>query len=151
MLEKQDRHKQALLTWLTMLRASGSIRKSIDFRLRDQFGVSIARFDVLAALERAGRNGLRAGELSRKLVVSDGNTTQIMGKLVTKGYVLRRRDESDARAVIYSLSDEGAALFQEMAVAHHGWIDDIFSDLPSSEIAALRDMLNRLPPQPSQD
>ena len=141
-----DRDMKTLRTWLALLRASNTIKKDIDSKLRTQFGISISRFDILSALERGNRNGLRAGELSRQLFVSEGNTTQVIGKLIQEGLVLKRNDANDARVVIYSLSDEGEALFRKMAAEHRKWIGETFKELSEAELTALQDLLSQLPP-----
>ncbi len=143
----KDATRESLLAWLDLLRTSNAIKKDVDARFRLEFGQSISRFDALAALERANRNGLRAGALSRQLVVSEGNVTQLMGKLLRDGLVLKRNDDSDARVVIYSLSDEGKALFGRMARAHRRWIQDIFAEFSGEELSRFRDLLKILPRQ----
>jgi len=134
-------------TWLALLRTSNTIKKSLDQQFRTHYGISISRFDVLAILQRGNRNGLRAGDLSRQLIVSDGNTTQIVSKLVRDGFVLRRTDPKDARAVIFSLSDEGASLFTKMAISHREWLKEAFGEISKSESQALYQLLQSLPPQ----
>jgi DNA-binding MarR family transcriptional regulator len=138
--------KTALKSWLALLQSADAIKKAIDSKFRSEFGISISRFDILSALERAGRNGLRSGELSRQLFVSDGNTTQIMSKLVTQKLVLKRTDERDARATLYSLSDEGKALFDKMAHQHLSWIREIFAGHDVEELQVFLSTLDRLPP-----
>ncbi|MEO1202461.1 MAG: MarR family transcriptional regulator [Pseudomonadota bacterium] len=142
-----DTTRESLLAWLDLLRTSNAIKKDVDARFRLEFGQSISRFDALAALERANRNGLRAGALSRQLVVSEGNVTQMMGKLLRDGLVLKRNDDSDARVVIYSLSDEGKTLFGRMARAHRRWIQNVFAEFSGEELAQFRDLLKKLPRQ----
>lgn len=134
-------------TWLALLRTANSIKKSLDQQFRAHYDITISRFDVLAILQRGNRNGIRAGDLSRQLIVSDGNTTQIVSKLVRDGLVLRRTDPKDARAVIFSLSDEGASLFAKMVISHREWLKIAFSDVSSSESQALYELLQLLPPQ----
>lgn len=133
-------------TWLTLLRTSNSIKKTVDQQLKRKFGVSISRFDILAILARSNRNGIRAGDLSKQLIVSDGNTTQIVSKLVKNGLVLRRVDPKDARAIIYSLSDEGVTLFTKMARAHQQWLQVAFEDMNGPDIEVLRNLLGHLQP-----
>ena len=143
-----DKARQSLLAWLDLLRASNVIKKDVDARLREEFEQSISRFDALAALERADRRGLRAGALSRQLVVSEGNITQLMSKLLRDGLVEKRDDDSDGRVVIYSLSGDGRRLFDRMARAHRQWIRDIFRELSQAELTALRKLLQHLPREP---
>lgn len=140
-----DSPRESLRAWLDLLRASNVIKKDVDARFRLEFDQSISRFDALAALERANRNGLRAGALSRQLMVSEGNVTHTMSKLLRDRLVLKRHDDDDGRVVIYSLSDEGMKLFNRMARAHRRWIRDIFSEFSGDELTVLRKLLQQLP------
>ncbi|MFK7957400.1 MAG: MarR family winged helix-turn-helix transcriptional regulator [Lysobacterales bacterium] len=141
--------KLALLAWLDLLRSANRIKKIIDGRLKAEFGQSISRFDALSALQRASSSGIRAGELSRMLVVSEGNITQLMGKLVRDNLVSKHPHERDARVVIYQLSDTGAVLFTEMAKQHRRWITELFSGLNDNETSELRALLEHLSQPPS--
>ncbi len=143
-MSMENRGNIAVKSWLALLTTANAIKKDVDARLRAQFDMSISRFDVLSALDRSKRNGLRAGQLSRQLFVSDGNTTQVMSKLVKEGLVLRRPDSQDARAINYSLSDEGKHLFDRMAAAHETWIRTIFDELPDQKQTELSELLTLL-------
>lgn len=143
----QNSEKDLLRSWLAFLRTAETVKKDLDSKFRAEFDLSISRFDVLSALDRVGRNGLRSGELSKQLFVSDGNTTQVISKLIAQGLVHRRNDERDARVAIYSLSDEGKDLFDLMAKRHLFWMQSIFAPLSEDEMEALRDILDKLPPK----
>lgn len=140
-----ETNREALLTWLDLLRTSNQIKKSVEAKLRAEFGQSLSRFDVLSSLERGNRNGIRSGELSRQMLVTDGNITQLMSKLIRDGLVLKRPDEDDARVVIYSLSDEGSSLFEKMAAAHRVWIQEFFTELDLQDLEQLRALLAQMP------
>ena len=148
MMGNENRGNKAVKSWLALLTTANAIKKDVDTRLRAQFDMSISRFDVLSALDRSKRNGLRAGELSRQLFVSDGNTTQVMSRLVKEGLVLRRQDSQDARAINYSLSDEGKLLFDQMAAAHEKWIQAVFDELTDQKHMELSEILTLLKPEP---
>lgn len=141
--------RDTLRAWLTLLNASNTIKKSVDAQLRSRFGVSISRFDIMSALDRRDPEGLRAGELSRQLMVTEGNTTQVTAPLIRDGYVERRTSPQDARGVIFSLTPEGRALFNEMATEHKEWIHDAFANLSAKDIADLRTLLDQLEPDSS--
>ena len=49
-------------------------------------------------------------ELGRALWLDSGTLTPVLKKLEAKGYVIRRRSESDERCVLLSLTEAGAAL-----------------------------------------
>ena len=68
--------KRALRLWLRLLTCTTTIEQTIAQRLRDEFGSTLPRFDMLSALDRAGEAGLTMGEVSRMLMVSNGNVTE---------------------------------------------------------------------------
>lgn len=142
--------RDTLLAWLTLLNASNAIKKAIDAQLRASYGISISRFDVMSALERRDPEGLRAGELSRQLMVTEGNTTQVTAPLIRDGFVERRVSPKDARGVIFSLTPKGRELFNAMAREHKEWIHDAFADLSSSDLSQLRSLLDQLEPDISK-
>lgn len=136
--------RNALRAWLDLLTTSNAIKKSADTALRQQFGVSISRFDVLSALDRAGDEGLRAGDLSQRLMVTDGNTTQVTAPLIRDGLVKRTPSPEDGRVAIFCLTRKGQKLFEQMAQEHRHWVAGAFADLSQPELATLRRLLGKL-------
>lgn len=136
--------RDALRAWLDLLTASNTLKKEIDASLRREFGVSISRFDVLSALDRSGRDGLRAGDLAQSLLVTEGATTQVTAPLIRDGLVKRSPCSRDGRAAIFTLTKKGEKLFREMARVHRGWVADAFSNLTPTQIETLRRLLSKL-------
>ncbi len=60
-----------LRLWLRLLTCANLVEGLVRTRLRQQFGATLPRFDLLAQLERAPE-GLALGELSRRMMVSNG-------------------------------------------------------------------------------
>ncbi len=56
--------------------------------LRETFDITLPRFDLLAQLDRAP-DGMTMGELSDRLMVSNGNVTGLAERLVSEGLVAR--------------------------------------------------------------
>ncbi|MEK7266826.1 MAG: MarR family transcriptional regulator [Pseudomonadota bacterium] len=138
--------RDAVRTWLALLGASRGLEKAVDTGLRGRFGHSISRFDVLSALDRAGAEGLRAGALTERLMVSDGATTQVTAPLIREGLVRRISDPEDGRAAIFSLTKKGAKLFAGMAAEHRQWIDCAFEALTPAQMKSLRRLLVQIDP-----
>lgn len=136
-------HKLTLRLWLRLLGCSTLVEKTVRARLASEFDTTLPRFDVLAALERAPK-GLQLGELSRALLVSNGNVTGVIARLVVEGLVDRRVDQSDGRVVRVSLTAAGRAAFLEMAGAHEAWIEGMFEGLNHGDQAELLTLLTRL-------
>src|SRR5690349_24650976 len=72
--------KQRLRLWIRILRAARAIEAEVRDRLRVNFDVTLPQFDVMAALERKP-DGMTMTELSRFLMVSNGNVTGIIDRL----------------------------------------------------------------------
>jgi DNA-binding MarR family transcriptional regulator len=139
----------SLDAWLDLLGSAELIKKTVDTRFRAQFGHSISRFDVMAALWKAHHRGkgLRAGELTEQLMVTEGNTTQVTAPLVREGLISRKKSKDDARVVIFTLTKKGIRLFDAMAAAHRQWIWKIFDSFTDRELVALGKLLLRLSPE----
>jgi DNA-binding MarR family transcriptional regulator len=135
--------KQPLRLWLRLLSCSMVIEKRIRQQLVEEFGTTLPRFDLLAALERHA-DGLTMGELSSSLLVSNGNVTSIVERLVEEGLVERRQSASDRRVLRVALTARGRRQFRSMAAVHEGWVDSMMADLDTRDIEALLSGLQRL-------
>jgi DNA-binding MarR family transcriptional regulator len=103
------------------------------------------RFDVLAALERAPR-GLTMSALSEQLLVSNGNVTGIVERLVQDGLVVRTSDASDRRTTFVRMTPKGEQSFATMAQAHEGWVNELLGGLAPADFDALDGLLQRASP-----
>jgi DNA-binding MarR family transcriptional regulator len=128
--------KQRLRLWIRILRAARAIEAEVRDRLRVNFDVTLPQFDVMAALERKP-DGMTMTELSRFLMVSNGNVTGIIDRLVTDKLVVRQAPANDRRAIIVKLTPRGLKDFTAMAKAHQGWVDNLLSDFDAAEAETL--------------
>jgi DNA-binding MarR family transcriptional regulator len=138
--ERPGDHETELRLWLRLLTCTTLIEGEIRRRLRDSFDVTLPRFDLLAQLDKAP-NGMTLGELSQRMMVSNGNVTGLTERLVEQGLLDRRASPTDRRAQIVSLTAEGRRAFRSMARTHEDWIADIFSGLSTAEIDTLMNLL----------
>ena len=134
--------KRSLRLWLRLLTCSTAIEQRISQRLRDEFGSTLPRFDMLSALDRAGQAGLTLGEVSRMLMVSNGNVTGLARRLETDG-LIERLAGTDRRVQRVRLTDEGRVRFAAMARAHEHWIEGLFASLTDGEAEDLTMLLDR--------
>jgi DNA-binding MarR family transcriptional regulator len=132
--------KQRLRLWLRLLLARRAIEAELRERLRVQFEMTLPQFDVMAALARQESQkdgGMTMTELSRALMVSNGNVTGIVERLVARQYVLQQASAKDRRRFNVRLTAKGAARFNDVAKAHEAWVDELLSDFKSTEAEAL--------------
>ena len=134
--------KRSLRLWLRLLTCATAIEQRIAQRLRDDFGSTLPRFDMLSALDRAGSEGLTMGEVSRMLMVSNGNVTGLAARLKADG-MIEGLDGPDRRARRVRITPLGQARFDEMAAAHEHWIETLLAGLTASEAEDLTRLLER--------
>jgi DNA-binding MarR family transcriptional regulator len=138
--ERPHDHKDELRLWLRLFTTKEVIETEVRRRLRDDFGVTLPRFDLLAQLDRTPR-GMTLGELSQRMMVSNGNVTGLVDRLVEQGLISRRPSPKDRRAQIVSLTAQGRKFFRAMARANGDWMGDLFADLSGDDIATLMRLL----------
>ena len=136
-------HPEELRLWLRLLTCTLLIEKQVRNGLREQFGTTLPRFDLMSQLERAP-DGLKMNELSRRMMVTGGNVTGITDQLVAEGLVERVDVEGDRRAWRVRLTARGRRLFNDMAQQHEAWIVDAFAALNAKEIAQLHKLLGKV-------
>jgi DNA-binding MarR family transcriptional regulator len=140
--ERPGDHESELRLWLRLLTCTTLIEGEVRRRLRQEFDVTLPRFDLMAQLDKAP-GGMTLGELSQRMMVSNGNVTGLSERLVALGLLDRRQSRSDRRAQLVSLTPEGRRVFRAMARVHEGWIAEIFSQLLPADVDALMRLLAR--------
>lgn len=132
-----------LRVWLRLLTCASLIEREVRQRLREAFGITLPRFDLLAQLDRAP-DGLTMGALSRRLMVTNGNVTGLIDRLVEEGLVERRTAEQDRRVQQVRLTAAGKRAFDAMTPDHERWITGMMGRLSRAEMAELYTLLARL-------
>jgi DNA-binding MarR family transcriptional regulator len=138
----EDDH-QSLKLWLRMLSCTTLIEAEIRTRLRAEFGITLPRFDLMAQLDRHPE-GLRMGELSKRLMVTGGSVTGITDQLEQEGLVAREAVPDDRRAYSVRLTPSGRRAFNRMASVHEGWIKELMGGLNGQEKTTLIALLSTM-------
>ena len=134
--------RSSVKLWLRLLSCTMAIEKDVQRRLGLE-GATLARFDVLAALDRH-REGMNMGALSRALLVSNGNVTQLVQKLARDRLVRIAPSPADRRASIVRLTPRGRADFARLAAAHHDWVDGLLAGMDADARESLYQALGAL-------
>lgn len=128
--------------WLRLLGCSTVIEKRLRRKLSARSS-TLPRFDVLAALERHPE-GLTMSDLSRQLLVSNGNITHLVHSLVKEGLVAIEQSTRDGRSTITRLTTKGATTFASLSREHHQWVEAMFRGLANEDKEQLFALLGRL-------
>ena len=133
-IENQDHH--SLRLWLRLLTCTNLIEQHLRSRLRLEFSTTLARFDLMAQLDKE-QNGLTMGELSKRMMVTGGNVSGIANQLEAEGLIAKISVPTDRRAFCVTLTSLGRNQFSEMAQAHESWLVEILGDLDADDFVQL--------------
>lgn len=146
MTDQDPRHdpqsKRRLKMWIRLLGVTRAAEGELREFLRVKHDTTLPRFDVMAALYRR-RDGVSMSELSRMLLVSNGNATTVVDRLEKDGLVRRTPSETDRRTVFVALTPEGLTQFEGLASEHEAEVSRLFAGLSEADLDSLTEILKR--------
>jgi DNA-binding MarR family transcriptional regulator len=134
---------QDLRLWLRLLTCSNLVETEIRSRLRTEYQTTLPRFDLMAQLLRVPE-GMKMSELSRHMMVTNGNITGITDQLEKEGLVQRTKDALDRRSSVITLTPKGKRSFTKIAQSHEQWIQTLFGGLSERSRKNLYEALGEL-------
>lgn len=126
------------LLWFRIARIYGRNLRVSSEHLR-RWDLSAAQFDVLAQVGSA--EGLTQTELARRLLVTQGNITQLLDKMERSGLLERRRE---GRTKHLLLTPAGRALYAEVVPAQEALQAQQFESLSAAEQRQLLALLRKV-------
>jgi|SRR5688572_12185380 len=136
-----ERTTLALSVWVRLLKAHGLVLRELRRRVPEE--LTLPQFDVLAQRSRR-EEGMSPSELTRVLLVTAGNVTGIVNRLVRSGLVERRPVPADRRAVRVALTPRGRQVMARALPRHGRDVASILSALSERDLTQLRLLLGRL-------
>ena len=133
--------------WLDLHSCTTLIEGEVRGRLRRRFATTLPRFELLAELDDAATSpsrGLTMSQLSRRLMVSNGNVTGLAERLVQEGLVTRTTSPTDGRMQLLRITRAGKRALAAMAPAHRAWIARMFAGLTREERGRLNALVIKL-------
>ncbi|MBX9989173.1 MAG: MarR family transcriptional regulator [Phreatobacter oligotrophus] len=116
------------------------IEREIRRRLAERFQMTLPRFDLLAQLDKSPE-GMTLGEISKRMMVTNGNVTGLVARIAEQGFVERRRDATDGRAQRIVMTAEGHEQFTRMAREHGAWVRELLAGLDPTEREVMMGLL----------
>lgn len=135
--------KRRLKLWIRLLGITRASESHLREFLRVNHNTTLPRFDVMAALFRS-REPVTMSELSRMLLVSNGNATAVVDRLEADSLVRRIPSESDRRTVHVALTETGRANFEHLAAEHEREVNALFGDVTAEDLDTLNGILKRM-------
>lgn len=129
--------------WLQLLSLHGEIFASLNAVLSSEFALSLAKFDVLAQLDRYP-DGMALGQLSQNLKVSGGNVSGLVQRLLADDLISKAMSSEDRRSFIVRLTPKGATLFRKAADVHKKHLSKRLENVPARELDTALSVLKSL-------
>lgn len=138
--------KRRLKMWIRVLNMTRRVEAELRDYLRVEHNTTLPRFDVMAALYRR-REKVTMSELSRMLLVSNGNATAVVDRLEKDGMAQRNPAPGDRRTIHVTLTPAGLAAFESMASGHETRLNAMLDGLNSDDLDMMREMMRRIEPE----
>ena len=136
------------LTPVEVFSRLGRLSRRLDLARREAFtehGIEAWKFDVLAALRRAGKPyQLSPGALIRETLVTSGTMTNRVDRLAGRGYVVRSPAPTDRRGVLVGLTPAGLRVVDAALEALLARERMLLTDLPAADAERLVTLLKSL-------
>ena len=126
--------------WLRLLTGTNVVLGWLSRGLRDEFGMTLPAFDLMAQCQRSP-GGPTMSELSRRLMVTKGNVSALVERLKAKGLVECRSNPSDGRVQHVHLTEAGQALLAPMLPASQAWLVELMAGMDDAALTQLYELL----------
>jgi DNA-binding MarR family transcriptional regulator len=107
------------------------------------FDVSLQQFNVLRILRGQKGNAANLSTLNERMVTKMSNTTRLVDKLITKGYVLRRTCESNRRKVEIYITESGLDALLQMDKAMQSADETILEKFTNEDLIVLNKLFDK--------
>ena len=125
-----------------LLRTHGHLGPMIDAGLRER-RMTATQFNALLVLQASEPDGLRMGEIGKRLVVTRANVTGLVDRLERHGFVARC-DQEDRRATMVSLTDAGRSVLKDTLPHYSRLAAQLTAGLTEHEKRTLVRLLSKL-------
>lgn len=130
-----------LKSLIVLFKAHQSLEKNIKISLKDT-EFSVNEFTVMEALYT--KRELYTHEIIASILIPNSSITYVLDALEKKGILNRKKDPSDKRKQILSLTDKGREIFIKIYEMHYDHMKSIFSVLDQDEEEELIRLLKKL-------
>lgn len=96
------------------------------------FGITTAQYNVLALLAE-GNDNVNQLTISKRMLVSQGNITRILDKLVRAGLITRAEDKQDRRHKCIALTAKGKTLYKKIKPEYNKFIQRLSKPISEKE------------------
>ena len=124
--------------WRGLLRMNRQLNARMNRQLQDEYGISLADYDVLVVLSEAPEGRLRVFEVTDALAWEQSRVSHQLARMQRRGLIARECCAADARGAFAVLTAAGRAAIERAAPAHVEQVRQlVFDGLSPDQLAAL--------------
>jgi len=127
--------------WRGLVRMTSQLNARGNRQLQDEYGISLADYEVLVVLSEAPEGRLRVFEVADALAWEQSRVSHQLARMQRRGLIAREDCASDARAAFAVLTAAGRAAIERAAPAHVELVRHlVFDGLSHDQVTALTEV-----------
>ena len=131
--------------WRGLLRMTSQLNARMNRQLLQDYGVSLADYDVLVVLSEAPAGRLRVFEVADALAWEQSRVSHQLARMQRRGLIAREDCVSDGRGALAVLTEAGRAAIERAAPAHVETVRQlVFDGLTHDQLTALTEVTTRV-------
>jgi MarR family 2-MHQ and catechol resistance regulon transcriptional repressor len=136
-----EARNQSLDLYIALSRASEWVNAHGDRDIR-KHGLNRTEFGVLELLYHKGSQAIQ--QIGSKVLMSSGNITYVVDKLVKKEFVIRNTSTEDRRLIFAEITEKGKQFIEEVFPKHAEVIESAVAGLTDEEKKLASQLLKKL-------
>ena len=131
--------------WRGLLQMTAQLNARMNRQLQNDYGMSLADYDVLVVLSEAPAGKLRVFEITDALAWEQSRVSHHLARMQRRGLIAREECAADARGAFVVLTETGRAAIERAAPAHVETVRElVFDGLSPDQLAALTAVTSRV-------
>lgn len=131
--------------WRGLLRMTSQLNARANRLLQEEYGISLADYEVLVALSEAPEGQLRVFEVADALAWEQSRVSHQLARMQRRGLITREGCATDARGAFAVLTTVGRATIERAAPAHVEQVRQlVFDELSHEQVSALTEITTRV-------
>ena len=131
--------------WRGLLRMTSQLNARANRQLLQEYGISLADYEVLVALSEAPEGRLRVFEVADALAWEQSRVSHQLARMQRRGLITREGCATDARGAFAVLTAAGRAAIERAAPAHVEQVRQlVFDELSHEQVSALTEITTRV-------
>ena len=131
--------------WRGLLRMTSQLNARANRLLQEEYGISLADYEVLVALSEAPEGRLRVFEVADALAWEQSRVSHQLARMQRRGLITREGCATDARGAFAVLTTVGRGAIERAAPAHVEQVRQlVFDELSHEQVSALTEIRTRV-------